>query len=436
VQDGERKMTRIIWSDLNLPKSFDPAATTTQEIPTYNQDGTPTGSTTTQITGSLAGFQDLDYGDEILSAAPLQGNLCILTRRAIWVVAVAPTQDSVFIFNRVYYEPVNQTRCLAYENTLISTGNELWYLGSDGIYNYNLYIPTPERQDWLYRASGLIYRGLGTKLDTLYCQSPVAWYVPDKRELWVSWPSSGAPVKGVNNWSFVAQIEQNTADYVDEGYTSFCSFRMTQNAGETGSPQTCYDTEYFLGASGTDWCIKQIGTAFKREYAVLDASGDVTVDLPATAIYRDDGYLSILRTIIPLGFPDRDKMIRLVSVDHDTAWQSDPQCYLHIRLGNNYTMVDPNDAEDVGAPLWRDIGPDKVLQASDMNKLSVLKAKNLRPAIGTEWACLVQGRYLYFELIICNPPVKQGGTTVYPPAIGGDTCLNRCDFQALALPMR
>jgi hypothetical protein len=169
---------------------------------------------------------------------------------------------------------------------------------------------------------------------------------------------------------------------------------------------------------------------------VLDASGHVSVDLPATAIYQDEGYTSILRTIIPLGFPDRDKMIRLVSVDHDTAWQSDPQCYLHLRLGNNYTMVDPNDAEDVGAPLWRDITPDKVLQCPDTMKLSEMKAKNLRPAKGTEWPCLVQGRYLFFELSVSNPPVKQGGTTVYPPAIGGDTCFNKIDFQALALPMR
>lgn len=437
VQDGERKMTRIIWSDLNLPTSFDPATTTTQNVPQFNPDGTPAPSVLETI-ASLAGFQDLDYGDEILAAAPLQGQLCILTRRAIWIVGVAPTSENVFTFNRVYYEPVNQTGCLAYENTLVSTGTELWYMGSDGIYNYNLYIPTPERQDWLYRASGLIYRKLDYQLASLHCQSPVGWYLPETRELWFSWAISRSPsdpMYGVNEYSFVAQIEQKTADLVDEGYTSFCSFRMSLG-GTGGSPQTCYDAEFFLGASGTDWCIKQIGTAFKREYAALDASGDVTVDLPAIATYVAEGYTSILRTIIPLGFPDRDKIIRLVSVDHDTAWQADPKCYLRLRLGNNYTMVDPNDAEDICAPLWKDITPDKVLQCPDQTKLSEMRAKNLRPAIGTEWACLVQGRFLYVEISVTNPPVKQGATMYYPPAIGGDSCFQRIDFQALALPLR
>ena len=60
-EEGERMSARVRWCDLNLPKEW-------REAP--------------GLADSLAGFQDLQYGDEILAAAPMLGALYIYTRRS------------------------------------------------------------------------------------------------------------------------------------------------------------------------------------------------------------------------------------------------------------------------------------------------------------------------------------------------------------------
>ena len=404
VQDGDRQMSRVLWSDLNLPEDWDPAK------------GSP------DVT-SLAGMQDLDYGDEILAAAPMLGALYIYTRRSIWRVTVSGDADSVFSFNRVYNEPKNQTGCLAYPNTLISTGTEHWYMGRDGVYNYNPYIPTPDRQEWMYRASGFMFSGTG--LDSRYCQSPVGGYVPDSRELWFSWPSTDA--LGVNNWTLVAQVELKTADVVDTGYTMLANFRRAP--AETGQ---CNEVQDFIGASGVDWALKSIGKVFYREYASLADPSDKTVDLPEDANYSLTGYNSILRGLIPLEYADREKIVRRTLVGQDSAIEDEP-CVMRLRIGNSKFIVDANAEGDTGVPLWRVINfwdqkPYGTLQAPEQTKASVLQSKNLRTSNDMVWPSYEQGAYLYFELTVTN---RDGS-----PAIGGDVAIQRIDFEAMALPKR
>jgi hypothetical protein len=216
----------------------------------------------------------------------------------------------------------------------------------------------------------------------------------------------------------VAQVQLQTADVVDTGYTSFVNFRRTP----TG-PQKCNETQDFLGASGVDWCIKSIGGALFREYANTITLEDQTTDIALTATYRRSGYNSQLRAMIPLGFNDRDKIVRGVLLDHDTSSQ-DPPCVVHLRIGNSFSLVDVNDTEDVCAPMWH-VLPDKPLSCPDSASLTALAAKHQRPDRGTTWPCYEQGRFLWFELTIQNAD----GT----PAIGGDTCLQRVDFDAMAM---
>jgi hypothetical protein len=394
-EEGERMSARVRWCDLNLPKEW-------REAP--------------GLADSLAGFQDLQYGDEILAAAPMLGALYIYTRRSIWKMFVAGTDEGVFGFTKVYSEPKNQTGCLAFPDTLVTTGGEHYYMGRDGIYKFSPYIPTPQREDWLHRASGVIYTKADTKIDPDYCASPVAEYIPDAREIWFSWPSAGQ--SGVNNWTLVAQIEHKTADIVDAGFTALCNFRRTPE-----SASRCNETQEFVGASGLDYCLKSIGGVFLREYAVLTNSLDPTEDLPAEAAYSSVGYDSVLRSLIPLGFTDRDKLIRNVLVDHDTTSQEDP-CVFRLRIGNSYSLVDANSEADTCAPLWRQM-PDRELACSDPSSIAAMRANNLRPAIGTEWRVYERGRFLYFELSITNAD--------HTAAIGGDTCLQRIDFDAMAL---
>lgn len=397
VQDGKRAANRIIWSDLNLPFDWDP------------KDPSDPAST------SLAGFQDLDPGDEILAASPMGGRLYIYTRRAIWWISPSGDATTTFIFNQAYTEPKNQTGCLAYPNTLVSTGAEHWYLGRDGIYKFTPYVPAPERPDWLHRASGVIYKKADTKLDTSYCQSPIAEYVPDARELWISWPSYNN--EGNNNWCLVAQLQMETADVIDTGYTSLVNFRQNP-----ASLEECNESQDFLGASGVDWCIKRIGDVFKREY-VYSASDDITADIPVVATTVDVGYNSSMRGMIPLGLNDRDKIVREVLVDHDDTAQLNP-CVMRARIGNSRSLVDPNDLDDICAPQWRDLGT-RLLACPDGAKISVLTAKNLRPDKATVWPAYEQGRFLYFEITIENAD----GTA----AVGGDTCLQRVEFDCTGL---
>lgn len=394
-EGGERMSARIRWSDLNLPKEWQPAP---------------------GVESSLAGFQDLQYGDEILAAAPMLGSLYIYTRRSIWKMFVASTGDDPFAFTKVYSEPKNQTGCLAFPNTLVSTGYEHYYMGRDGIYKFSPYIPNPQREDWLHRASGVIYEKADTKIDLNYCESPVAEYLPEAREIWFSWPSAGQA--GVNNWTLIAQIEHKTADIMDAGFTALCNFRRTPE-----STSRCNEKQDFVGASGVDYCLKSIGGVFLREYAALAGSLDPSEDLPEEGTYSSVGYNSMLRSLIPLGFTDRDKLVRNVLVDHDTNAQDDP-CVFRLRIGNSYSLLDANSEADTCSPLWRQM-PDRDLACADPSSVAAMRANNLRPAIGTEWRVYERGRFLYFELSITNAD--------HSAAIGGDTCLQRIDFDAMAM---
>ena len=405
VQDGERHSNRIIWCDLNSPLSWDPAATTPAPDP-----GDPAIS-------SIAGFQDLDPGEIILNAAPLAGRLYVYTNRSIWWMQPSGDPTTVFQFVRPYNEPKNQTGCLAYENTLVSTGTDHYYLSRDGIYKFNLYIPTPEREEWLHRASGLIYRSVDTQLDSRYCTAPVAEYVPEARELWFSWADTTA--SGINNWCMVAQVDKKTADVVDTGYTVLANFRRNPVTGVS-----CNETQDFLGASGVDWAVKSIGTVFLREYADLTNPNDVTADLPLVATYSDVGYNSILRGLIPAGLPDRDKVIRNVAIIDDTSAQLAP-CQINVRIGNHYQIVDPNNTDQTCSPKWRTLSP-KTLDCTDKTTLITMAQQNLRSNQGKNFKCYERGRYLYFDISITN----QGGS----PAIGGDTAWNQIDFDLMPMP--
>jgi hypothetical protein len=110
-------------------------------------------------------------------------------------------------------------------------------------------------------------------------------------------------------------------------------------------------------------------------------------------------------------------------VDHDTTSQAEP-CVFRLRIGNSYSLVDANSEADTCAPLWRQM-PDLELACSDPSSIAAMRANNLRPAMGTEWKVYERGRFLYFELSITNAD--------HSPAIGGDTCLHRIDFDAMAL---
>lgn len=414
-KDGNHPQ-RIMWCDLNNPGSWIP--------------GAGGGS-------SIADFQDLDYGDEILNAVIMQGSVYVFTRRAIWKVTVSVPNAAIavtnFSFTRVYVEPLNQTGCLSYPRTLVSMGTEVRYMGRDSIYRFDPYIAQPEREDWLHRAAGVIFRKADTALTGLDCGAPCAGWVPEIREYWVSWPSG---THAQNNWSLVNQLDYKTSDVVDHGYTVFCNYRRT--------PQgiLCNEIQDFLAASGEDWTIKSIGgSALYREMVLIAAQLSDDIDL-LDPIYQRVGYYSILRAQIPTGLYDRDKICRKVLVDDDVTEEANPGKY-QIRIGNSYNIADPNEssaaanqpANNVGircAIQWRTL--DTVPEAGykgeitclDPGTIGSMTAQGLKPYSGREFPCYEQNRFLWFELTIME---KTGA-----PRIGTDVCLQRIDFDLLPLP--
>lgn len=409
TQNGQRRMSRVRWCDLNLPLSWDPSA-----VPPPNTPAT------------LAGFQDLDYGDEILAAKPMQGSLYIYTRRSIWKMQVAGNTNSTWAFTRVYTEPKNQTGCLTYPRTLISVGSEHYYMSRDSIYHFSVFMAQPEREEWTRRADAVIYKKADTALSGVLCNAPCGEFRPALQEIWFSWPSGN---RILNNWTLALNIEQKAADVIDAGFTAMVNYRRTPALG------LCNEDQGFLCASSVDFSIKEIGGVFHRQY-ISPKNNDITQDLDlvvsrdaATTPYFTTGYYRILRGMIPLGFYDREKALNNVLLDHDTSIQ-DPPCVVQLRIGNAYTLVDPNDPDDVCAPQWRvieDMRTGKMwlpLSCPSKETLTQMKAQGLKPSDATEWSCYEENVFLYYELTVMN----QDGS----PAIGADSCFERVDFRAMA----
>lgn len=415
-KDGDH-LARIMWCDLNNPASWIP--------------GAGGGS-------SIASFQDLDYGDEILNAVILQGSVYVFTRRAIWRINVGASVTTLsaanaFSFTKVYYEPLNQTGCLSFPRTLVSMGTEVRYMSRDSIYRYDPYVAQPEREDWLFKAAGVIYRKPDTALSGLDCGAPCAGWVPSKREFWLSWPSGN---NATNNWSLVNQLDYKTSDVVDHGYTVFCNYRRTPVG------ILCNEEQDFLAASGADWTIKALNAGvFYREMVLIAGSLSDDIDL-LDPIYQRIGYYSILRAQIPTGLYDRDKICRRVLVDDDISEEAVPGKY-QVRLGNSYNIEDANEssapsnapANTTGircAIMWRTLdtvpeaGYKGQIECLDPGTIGSMQARGLKPSAGREFPCYEQNRFLWFELTIMN----QDGT----PRIGSDVCMQRIDFDLLALP--
>lgn len=409
IQDGTRFTSRIAWCDFKLPQSWALA------------------------TDSFAGKQDLDYGDEILAAIAMGNFIYIYTRRSIWKMTVAASTDNTFGFERVYNEPKNQAGCLVFPNTLVSDGQNNWYMSRDTVYKYNQFLPAPERDDqgsranslgtlisgtdWMHRASGVIYTDPLTKMSGQDCESPIAEYSPLNSELIFSWPSAGSKY---NNWTLYAMRDFKTADVDPHGWLCLANFRRTP------ADNTCNEVQDLIGVSATDWAIKSIGGVLFREF--VDVGSDITADLdpnsPPASYYRV-GYNTVLRGLIPLGLTDRDKILdESVELDHETSEQDVP-CVVQLRLGNSFKVVDPNSLSQACAPLWRDHG-DQVLKCPDEVTLTAMSAANMRPDNVTRWPVYEEGRYLYYEFTIRNKD--------HTPAIGGDIYFSKIDFNAQARP--
>ena len=388
-----RVANRVHWSDYRDAEKWD-----------------PTGA-------SVSGYQDLDEGEVILNALEFAGIVYVFTDRAIWKMFVNSSDPlkPTFGFNRWYSDPVNRIACLAYENAVVSTGKELFWLGRDTIYWANQFSSSPTSADWLLKASGTMFEG-PYRIDNAFCASPQAHAISSSegsgKEVWFSYPRVGS-LDGINDYSLVLSFNLDstvspfqTADYVDHGYTAFCSFSMGVSAGSD-----CKYSPSFIGASGTDWCLKSLGVGFAREMVTL-ITGDPEVNIPdASYAVVEVGYHSIIRGLCPFGMPRREKIVRNLLLDHDTK---DDLTFGRLKIGNTYTLQDCNTEAGNCRVLWHDI-EDMPLSCPTVSSPENMLAENTRPDIGTEWPMYEEGKHLYYELKVVdangNPPI--GGESAW-----------------------
>ena len=413
---GQRYPTKIAWCDLNNPLMWDAI-----------------DNTVTPPMNTVANFQDLNYGDEILAAAALLGSLYIFTRQSIWKMNVADLTSgpSVFSFAQIYTEPQQQTGCLVYPFSLVSDGIDLYWMSREAIYRYNPYLLAPEAEPWLYNAVGLIYKKFDTIINAGSCNDPTAVWNPTSRELWWSWPG-GPNNPATNNFTLVAQLDQKTADLVDYGYGFLCNYRRTPN------DITCDEDQVLLGSSYLDWAIKDIGTMFARQDYNL-AGAALTVDIPMSANPALYPYDSVLRGMIPAAPTDRDKVVRLTHLEIDVTPEANP-CNLNVRLGNSYSLQDPSEGQSntTGAPItgagsnfcavmWG-TRVSKPCACADDFTMDQMKAKNFKPSNANDYPVFQRGRYCYYEVSVTQPVPSASNPS------SGDVCFEQISFQVSVMP--
>lgn len=191
--DGDRIESRVVWSRYRLPLDFNPG--------TIGSNGT-------------AGKADLT-GGRILAMVPLGDVLVIYTTHSIWHCEFVGGEQ-VFTFTQRYAEEDNGEACLAYRNTIISTGKEHLYCGRDGIYTYSLFLPRPDRLEWMHKATSQIF----STIDETACDRHVGWFYPATKEYWISWVEKGNELPAR---TLVLNTMYETSDFVDHGFSAFCN---------------------------------------------------------------------------------------------------------------------------------------------------------------------------------------------------------------------
>lgn len=186
---------RLVWSDFKKPFEITP-----------------------NVTDSLAGYQDLGEGEEIVGMEPIANVLLIYTKRGIWQFEVSGgTGTDVLTFRKRYSDEANGAMIPNYPNTIVAAGDQHFYLGRDGVYSYNVYKGNPAKEEWLQLASSVIFNDINTSL----CELPIASFNARNNEVWISWPSKNATK---NDKTLIINTKYRHVSYMDAGFTAFTNY--------------------------------------------------------------------------------------------------------------------------------------------------------------------------------------------------------------------
>lgn len=396
VEDGEDQTSRVRWSNYKDGLAYDPSTTDT-----------------------VASFQDLDYGDPILAAIQLYNSVYIFTECAIWRMVINVSADSIFGFTRIHVEPKNKTGCIAYPNTLVSNGKELYWWARDSIWTYNPYIIGPEIPEWLLKSCGHVFSADNSdRLEKRCCESPIGEYHPDTQEIWFSYPlaSSLAEPLCLNNRSLVLNHKYQTADIVDHGFGAMVNFSIRPE-----SDQVCNSSQYLLASSGEDYCLKAIGTVFYREMVTL-IDDEANTDIPDDSYSVEQrGYYRRIVGMCPFAYPNNNKALNGIELVHDTKPDDNVDANLvTLRIGNSFHLADPMAIDGKCSVQWHDQESIE-LKCSDEQTMTQLANQGMRPSDPTSFNVWEEGRYLYYDFRIV---AANGGAP-----IGSDSAWSEIKFS-------
>lgn len=401
TEGGTRIASRIWWSDANDGLFW----------------GTGIVNPSTSAM-SIADFQDLTYGERILGAIELQGYLVVFTDKAIWkcvfqVDAASTPPSATLVCVSVYSESESRDRCLAYENALCSDGSAIYYASRDAIYKYDFYMSRPERTEFIFRSSNLIFQdGIdGASIDETSANSPVLHYWPERKELHFSWPVPDASLNsdpgcdivppilssGLNRHTLVFNLEWETSDLRDYGFNAATNF----SSNIKRSAQSQLATEFFISLTD-DYCLKILGHGYSR-----------IIYNPLADDFSVVGYYPLFRLLIPLQDLDADKEVNSVIVDG--ACGADDGNVFSLRMGVAHSNVSINsDLANCGI-IWyacRDIPARCIMQYTPEQYAALKRA----PAYDHRWNRLVKGRLIFLEWTLKkvdgSAPVAGNGLTL------------------------
>ena len=465
-ENNIRYPSRVRWSGFNAPGVWK--------------------SSTATVVDTLAGFQDLPYDEAITCAAELANTLYIFTNRSMYKCLFNGVS---FSFERVYSEPRAQATLPAFPNSLVSDGSSLWWVADDGVYQYNIYMASGTRVQWLHGAS----KRMMDAMDRSCCQSLTAGYNPVSREIWWSYPTADRGC--LNSECMVANVDANSVDYVDHGFTSFVNAMpdnrqtlrewMAQWCTNNGSLfaadgtcafgasvvedfcETCNTSKQLVAASADDFCLKNLSPTeagpvyFRLHCTNLDRPSAAVPTVPTSAELQQRGYLSIMRGTFPFGNLEGEKSVRRLLLEaKSTSAMGDPVsgpplASVMLRIGTSYSALDANPRGNFNAiematlplanplpPLlhrpdaceviWRTAGIKRLGCAEGSVTSGQHLATNTRPDLGFDWPLMEVGRFLHYEVSVIGKPLTPG-----PPlflATGGNVSFSRIEVQALLKP--
>lgn len=397
VEGGDRFRSRIRWCDLNKPLEW-----------------------RASVGDSVADFQDLDYDEDILGAAAIGDSMYVFTDKSIWRTQMAfDSQLNTLVMNavKVYTDPRNRYRCLAYPRTLVSDGFNAYYLGADNIYIYNPYLAAPESPDWLNSFSGLIFNRFAIDASAPLAAVAQLSFGSSGRngqasELHISWPTYDPPFalaeppscstdpedvkltsprgRGLNQHTIVVNLIDKTADYRDYGMLDYANHVWdARKEGDVMAAGPFLGGPMFLGASAADFCLKEIGVGDSRVFWEQNEGRHV-----------ERGYVSILRGPIPLPPSPRERMVAGVRVAIEPEVESDATT-LRLSIGAAGAPYDPNEPDGNCRVIWHPLSQRtascrRIVPPETMRALGIRQ----RPLADAVWAMFIRGRYLYYELAI------------------------------------